>query len=60
MKQFLFILLTILAMSADAGKLKILFVNTKTINIGGKTLKEEVFSTKRRHSLGFAKSSDES
>ena len=32
MKQFLFILLTILAMSADAGKLKILFVNTKTTN----------------------------
>lgn len=39
MKQFLFILLAVLAMSADAGKLKILFVNTKTINIGGKTLK---------------------
>lgn len=47
MKQFLFILLTILAMSADAGKLKILFVNTKTINIGGKTLKRgSVFDEK--------------
>ena len=34
-------------MSVDAGKLKILFVNTKTINIGGKTLKRgSVFDEK--------------
>ena len=47
MKQFLFIILAVLAMSADAGKLKILFVNTKTINIGGKTLKRgSVFDEK--------------
>lgn len=47
MKQFLLILLAFLAMSVDAGKLKILFVNTKTINIGGKTLKRgSVFDEK--------------
>ena len=34
-------------MSVNAGKLKILFVNTKTINIGGKTLKRgSVFDEK--------------
>lgn len=47
MKQFLIILLAFLAMSVNAGKLKILFVNTKTINIGGKTLKRgSVFDEK--------------
>lgn len=47
MKQFLLILLAFLAMSVDAGKLKILFVNTKTINIGDKTLKRgSVFDEK--------------
>lgn len=47
MKQFLLVLLAFLAMSVDAGKLKILFVNTKTINIGGKTLKRgSVFDEK--------------
>lgn len=47
MKQFLLILLAFLAISVDAGKLKILFVNTKTINIGGKTLKRgSVFDEK--------------
>lgn len=47
MKQFLLILLAFLAMSVDAGKLKILFVNTKTINIGGKSLKRgSVFDEK--------------